>query len=464
MCEGGLIMEDYIKQHRISKDEKPMYHFTPPVGWMNDPNGFSYYQGQYHLFYQFYPYDTKWGPMHWGHAVSNDLITWKDLPVALAPDQEYDHLGVFSGSAMEINGQHYLMYTGVSEEGQNQCLAIGDGYYYEKKGIVISNKELPEGFNQQDFRDPKLGKDEKGYYCVVGNKDENNLGQVLLFRTEDFYHWQYEGVIAKSDGLQGDMWECPDYFTIANKRCLVCCPQHLQARKNQFHNGDNAVCIIDGQMTSLNSGIDFYAPQTMEINGRHIMVAWEQSWHNLYHPSNQQWMGMMSIPLDITYNEALNKIDLLPVAEIENYVVQKVSYPEIQIKEKCVLEGVKGRYFILDMDEFNSDLVDFELILCANDRYQSTLYYDSTTRQFLFDRTYSGVSQDINCMRRSLSLNAPLSNLKIVADRNSLEIFANNGELMMSFVIFTPLEAENIYFKSSNMKTNITFKILKMND
>ena len=128
--------------NRIPKEDRPAFHLSSRVGWMNDPNGFSFYQGKYHLFYQYYPYNTVWGPCHWGHAVSEDLIHWEYLPAALAPDEEYDADGCFSGSAVTLpDGSQMLIYTGVVrkelEDGgireiQHQCLAFGDGMHYEK--------------------------------------------------------------------------------------------------------------------------------------------------------------------------------------------------------------------------------------------------------------------------------------------------------------------------------------------
>ena len=123
---------------QITEEERPVYHVTPTVGWLNDPNGFSYFDGQYHLFYQYNPYSTHWDSMHWGHLVSEDMLNWKRLPAVLAPDTWYDNFGVFSGSALTApDGRHLLIYTGVEVTGeargegvpcrQTQCLAFGDG-------------------------------------------------------------------------------------------------------------------------------------------------------------------------------------------------------------------------------------------------------------------------------------------------------------------------------------------------
>ena len=143
------------KERKIAKEPRPDFHLSARVGWMNDPNGFSYYKGEYHMFYQYHPFSPYWGPMHWGHAVSEDLLHWKHLPAALAPDMDYDRDGCFSGSAVVMpDGRHLLMYTGVvketqpdgsSREVQTQCIAVGDGLDYEKYAgnPVLDNKQLP---------------------------------------------------------------------------------------------------------------------------------------------------------------------------------------------------------------------------------------------------------------------------------------------------------------------------------
>ncbi len=129
---------------QIPAESRPRFHLSPYTGWMNDPNGFSFYQGQYHLFYQYNPYSTEWDSMHWGHAVSRDLLHWTYLPAALAPDAPYDSYGCFSGSGIELaNGKQLLLYTGVQKEGgdkgeeiQTQCVAVGDGLDYYSRKII----------------------------------------------------------------------------------------------------------------------------------------------------------------------------------------------------------------------------------------------------------------------------------------------------------------------------------------
>ena len=149
---------------RLTPDLHPSFHLTAGVGWANDPNGFSRFDGAYHLFFQYYPYDVKWGPMHWGHAKTTDFLHWEFLPCALAPDTPYDKDGCFSGGAIELpDGRHLLMYTGVRNvrrsngvvDGyQTQCIAIGDGTDYEKYegNPVLTAADLPKGGSDIDFR------------------------------------------------------------------------------------------------------------------------------------------------------------------------------------------------------------------------------------------------------------------------------------------------------------------------
>lgn len=288
-------------EKKIKREERPDFHLSARTGWMNDPNGFSFYGGKYHMFYQYHPFDSYWGPMHWGHAVSEDLLRWEYLPAALAPDACYDRDGCFSGSAAVLeDGRHLLMYTGVVKEEQEdgtvlevqtQCIAAGDGVNYEKfpKNPVIGAGDLPEGGSRYDFRDPKIWKKEDGSYCcVIGNRPADGSGQILLFSSPDGFRWKYEKVLAKNKNRFGRMWECPDFFHLDGKWVLITSPQDMLPSGFEYHNGNGTLCLIGdfdeetGTFTedkdqSIDYGIDFYAPQTiLTPDGRRIM--------NIIHP------------------------------------------------------------------------------------------------------------------------------------------------------------------------------------
>ena len=311
----------YEKEYEVDADKRPLFHVTPPIGWMNDPNGFSVYKGQIHLFYQYHPYSNVWGPMHWGHQVSEDMISWKQYPTALAPDKEYDEEGCFSGSAVMTNLGHVLFYTGVSKDKnggcnlQNQCMAVGDGVGYKKlkNNPVLTGAVMPEGFSHIDFRDPKVWEEDGIYYMLTCSRDAQNKGMIALFSNPEIHQylektelteqeaeafekaagcWKYEGVFAEHMERLGSVWECPDYFRLDGKDVLLFSPPDVQAQENELHNGNNAIYVVGtydhakkqfqmGQPHTLDKGLDFYASQTTELpDGRRILIAWMQSWHD----------------------------------------------------------------------------------------------------------------------------------------------------------------------------------------
>lgn len=349
---------------KIKKESRPAFHFSNPVGWMNDPNGFSDYKGEHHLFFQYYPYAPKWELMYWGHAKSNDFIKWEYLPAALAPDCQYDHSGVFSGSAIQDGQKHILVYTGVDsqklENGktktlQTQCIAIGDGTDYKKypQNPVVTASVFPEGCSFEDFRDPKIWKENDRYYMVVGSRSRDGVGQAVLFFADKLDEWKFAGVLDHSEKERSKMWECPDFFPLSGKQVLLISPQEMEAVGLEFHNGSNTIFLIGTydketmQFTRecvqcVDYGLDFYAPQTMQTeDDRRILIAWMQSWDNPIYPDTQRWSGMMSVPRELFIRDG--RICQLPVRELDNYHINEVVYKDICIEESVQLDGVSGK-------------------------------------------------------------------------------------------------------------------------
>jgi len=211
----------------------PRFHLAPPAGWMNDPNGLIYHNGTYHAFYQHHPFSEHWGPMHWGHATSPDMVHWTAQPIALAPGDEWDIDGCFSGSAVEDNGVLSLIYTGhawlagVGNDSairQVQCLATSeDGIHFEKQGVILTP---PPGI--MHFRDPKVWFEDGSWWMVIGARDEQNCGKVLLYRGDSLRDWQLERILAEAAPEMGYMWECPDFFPVGNEHLLMFSPQGIK--------------------------------------------------------------------------------------------------------------------------------------------------------------------------------------------------------------------------------------------
>ena len=465
---NGMRMQanEYIREHQVDGSEKPVFHVTPPVGWMNDPNGFSAYRGKVHLFFQFHPYSTEWGPMHWGHVTSKDMVRWAYEPVELSPDEEYDQAGCFSGSAIEADGKHVLVYTGVRRETdqsgnqtetQNQCLAVGDGISYEKKGMIVCGEALPEGFSRTDFRDPKLWKEDGVYYLLVGNCDRNRKGQVVLFSGTNLEKWEYRGVLAKGEGIMDSMWECPDFFALDGQHVLICSPQNMRAKKYEFHNGHNnvyflgsyekACCRFDqGEPHSLDYGLDFYAAQTTELpDGRRVLIAWMQSWHTRLIPEGQKWHGMMTIPRELTIKK--DRIIQKPVRELKQYRSNEVSYYGETVAGSRSLPGICGRVMDMTVEIVEGDFREFTIDVANNEEYTTTYTYHRDKKLLETDRTYSGLKSDMVC-HRMMEVEEKNGRLKLrfIMDRYSIELFVGDGEKVSTTVIYTPKEADQVVF------------------
>ena len=458
------------------QEEQPAFHLTGGIGWINDPNGFSVYQGAYHLFFQYHPYSNKWGPMHWGHVRTEDFIRWERLPVALAPDAPYDQDGCFSGGAIELpDGRQLLMYTGVRQvrqsdgtvkEFQTQCIALGDGTDYEKYGgnPVLTGADIPEGGSPLDFRDPKLWREDGTYYMAVGNRPGDGSGSILLYESGDCFHWRFVSVLAACHNQYGRMWECPDFFPLDGKHVLLASPQEMTAIGLEFHPGNGTVCLIgeyDRQsphllreaVQAVDYGIDFYAPQTLETaDGRRVMIAWMQNWETSgCRDERLRFFGQMTLPRELRIREG--RLVQNPVRELERYRGVRIAYRNVLVCGEASLKGISGR--ILDMTvqvrpaNQNALYRRFQLSVARDGERCTTIRYKPERNTVRVDRTHSGFPHDIVSIREfQVRPRQGVIRLRVVMDRYSLELFVNDGEQAASFTLYTPQEASAITFAS----------------
>lgn len=475
------------KEKNISNDERPIFHLIPRVGWMNDPNGFSYYDGQFHMFYQYHPYRAVWGPMHWGHAVSKDLLHWENLPTVMAPDKFYDNFGCFSGNAITTkDGKHLLMYTSVmtretesgdKKEYQQQAIAIGDGKEYVKyeANPVISTSQLPEGYSIVDFRDPKiwLGTDNI-YRVLIGAKDLEGLGALLLYTSTDCIHWNFKKVFLKNDGNYGKMWECPDFFQINGKGVVIVSPQDMLPEGFEYHNGNGTVCFIGNydeetdtfeieKNQCVDYGIDFYAPETIHApDGRHIMIGWMQNWDTTpIHNNDDKYFGQMSLPRELSIIDG--RLYQKPIKEIESFRKNVTKYENVEIKNQTIsLKNISGRYIDMEIEVFAEDkesLYDmFIMSFAKNEKYHTDFIFRPKESIVKLDRKFSGSRRAVVHQRRTrISSKDGSLRARIIMDRNSIEIFFDDGRQTMTTTIFTELDAQEITFEAiGSVKMNIT--------
>lgn len=439
----------------VISDYRNQYHMMAPVGWMNDPNGFVFYKGEYHLFFQYYPYDSSWGPMHWGHKKSKDLIHWEELPTALAPDEPYDKDGCFSGSAIEKDGLLYLMYTGhVVEDGvvtQTQCIAVSeDGINFEKikENPVIGEKELGEHGNIQDFRDPKAFYRDGSYWIVIPTKTDDNRGRILLYKSDDFISWSFYSVLLEGNETQGVMWECPDLFHVDGKDVLIMSPIQIPKRGHEFHNISSTLAFI-GKVNwetgkfevendhEIDAGFDFYAPQTLvDDQDRRIMTAWMQMWDRTLptHDLKHLWAGSMTLPriLSVENNVLVQK----PIPQVyENLKInnhEELIVTDTRVSFEDIVE--KNMYIAFTADLSNSE--EFSLRFTVDDGSELVLEYQKDEGLLSINRDNFGHdikgNEEPQLVERSLLV--PLEDnkikLELFRDTSSLEVFINDRQTM----------------------------------
>lgn len=465
MLEKARKYEEKAKVEQ-KKSQNPIFHMKVPTGWMNDPNGFSVYKGEYHLFFQYHPYSREWGPMHWGHVKTKDFVQWEHLPVAMAPDQPYDCEGCFSGSALEDHGKHIVAYTSVSYEDkmektdgvcQTQSIAIGDGVCYTKQesNPVIDKRLLPEGASKVDFRDPKIWKQGKQYYMIVANRDRDGRGQLLKYVSQNLEDWKYEGVFYKPVKELGRMWECPDYFELDGKKVLLVSPQDMQAEGLRYHCGNGTLYLLGREEAghfcekftdNLDFGIDFYAPQTLlTTDGRRVMIAWMQSWDVDSYPADFNWRGMMTFPRELCLEQ--NKIRQLPVKEIERYWKNEVIYRNVSVNGTASLKGICGRVLDLTLYIKNINCNVVEIRLAKKEKKYISIEYDAVREILTFDRKYTQCIRDIvNERKVTLPMKSNAVSIRVLLDLYSAEIFLNEGDKVLTSLFFLQEDHDEIEF------------------
>ena len=411
-------------------------HFKAPNCWINDPNGFIWYKGQYHLFYQCFPYSAHWGRMHWGHAVSTDLVNWDEKGIALFPSKTDDRSGCFSGSAIEYKDKMYIYYTGVNyteEDPENINCCINDTFtaaqlmitsedgmkfdnIKDKKTVIppIEDKKIGD---KNHTRDPKVWRGKDAWYMVLGSTVDKN-GRLLFYKSSDLKTWQYLNYCEK-DGF-GWMWECPDFFEIDGKGVTIFSPMGF------FNDGNGydsvAVCMLSsfdentGKMELSENyqlfdyGIDLYAPQsTTDKDGNRVVIAWARMPEAII-TEKGEWCGMMCIPRIVDVKN--NHVYIRPHTNVKNSFVTKLSAPK------------KSGYMLkTTLKNGESINVGGYVIKRENDKI-------TTDRSEVFN-----IKGNYRLIAETPVINDGYE-LEIYVDEHLVEVFINNGEYVISNVVY----------------------------
>ena len=463
---------------------RPTYHFSPLYGWMNDPNGMVYKDGEYHLFYQHNPYGSKWGNMHWGHAISKDLINWEHRPDAITPDA----LGtIFSGSAVVDTdntagfgaGAIVAIYTQNSDR-QVQSIAYstdnGRSFTkYENNPVLTSDA--------RDFRDPKVfcHKETQRWIMLLA------VGQEMqIFSSSNLKDWAFESSFGEGQGAHGGVWECPDLFELPvdgtnEKKWVLLCNLNpggpFGGSATQYFvgtfNGKEFVNESPSKTKWMDWGKDHYATVTWSDapDNRRIAIAWMSNWQYANDVPTSQYRSPNSVPRDLslftvdgeTYLQSAPSPELLKLRDISKKRSFKVNGTRT-IKD--MIAGNEGAYEIeLTIENQHADVIGFRLY---NDKGEEVdMQYDMKEKKFSMDRRKSGevgFNENFPMLTwTTIESGKDELKLRLFVDKSSVEAFGDGGRFVMTNQVFPsePYTHIDFYSKGGAYKVD-SFVIYKL--
>jgi fructan beta-fructosidase len=453
----------------MSPDEfyRPQYHVSPPRNWMNDPNGLVYYDGEYHLFYQYHPGSTIWGPMHWGHAVSDDLVNWQHLPIALYPDEQGM---IFSGSAV-VDGNNtagfgekaliaIFTYNQAHVETQNLAYSIDRGHTWTK---YADNPVIPHPGTLHDFRDPKVfWYEDHWVMCLAAGN------AVLFYISSDLKNWQQSGVFGNGYGSTEGVWETPDLFKLLVDNSLETYWVLTVSVGNGHPAGGSGTQYFIGHFNGqsftstypkdtvlwADFGADYYAPQSWndEPNERRLMIGWMNNWQYANTIPASGWRGALSLIRELSLSRTEEGLRLIqqPIPELRSLRNKNYHWRnEILSPEKNLLADIEGTSLeiVAELQITNNiDRLGFDVRV--GDIERTTIGYLAKEKKVFVDRTNSDQSDfDKNFARvhyAVLNCVDHLLRLQIFVDQGSVEIFANDGLVVITDSIFPSTESRKL--------------------
>jgi fructan beta-fructosidase len=477
-------------QLAYNETNRPRIHFSPKEKWTNDPNGMVYHNGIYHLFFQYYPDSTVWGPMHWGHATSKDLVHWQEQPIALYPDS----LGyIFSGSAVaDINNTSGFGKNGKvplvaifthhdpkgEKEGrndfQNQSLAysLDDGKTWTK----YSGNPVLKNPGITDFRDPKVMWYEptKKWIMTLATKD-----RITFYSSPDLKSWTRESEFGKELGAHGGVWECPDLITLNDngKKVWVLIVNLNPGGPNggsatQYFIGEfdgNRFTPVHTDTRWLDYGPDEYAGITWANTGnRKIFLGWMSNWSYAMVVPTDAWRGAMTIPRELKLKRIGKELFVAsePVAELNHIRSKPVILQNVQVQKSFDVAAKAGKISLPARLDLNLEKPENFMIILSNDAGEEVaIGYDKEQKQYFIDRTKSGKTdfqKDFagKHVAKRISETGKMD-LSLIVDVSSVELFADGGLTVMTEIFFPTKPFDHIRIQSPG---NVTIKKLAIGD
>lgn len=426
-------------KHKTKTDPfYPSYHIAPHHGLVNDPNGLSYFNGEHHIFYQWFPLGPVHGLKHWYHVSTKDFVNFNDRGIAMYPDQDYDHHGCYTGVGVPHNDELYLFYTAnlLNEEGKGlpaQALAVMDKQgKIEKKGVVV---EFNSDAYTQEFRDPVLVTRDDGYHMLIGAQGHDEKGKLAYYHGSDIDDYHYQGNIDVGLGDFGYMWECPNYYEQDENGVFIFSPQGVSSEsKYDLKNVFSVVYIVGERIDfenkvfpnqgyrELDKGFDFYAPQTyLDDQQRRILIGWLGNSKSEYPTDKNRWAHMLTLPRVLTIEG--------------DYLIQS-PLQELEALRKDFVEVEDSHS--LDSQAFEVDLhVDGAFSLVLSNQKGERMVFSGDQHEFTLDRTHVSHlhAEAFGTVRYAKRLEQA-QRIRIFVDNSAIEIFADSGKTVFTSRIF----------------------------
>lgn len=435
------VSDEYL-QHiaKLTKQDPyyPSYHIAPKHGLVNDPNGLCYFNGEHHIFYQWFPLGPVHGLKHWYHVTTKDFVHFTDRGVALYPDQDYDQHGCHTGIAVVENEQLNLLYTAhyVPEPDSGhptQILAVMDKEgNVEKKGVVVD-------FNSEHYthnmRDPVTIRRGDDYYMLIGAESHQHEGKLAIYGGSSLDSYQYLGNVDIGLDSFGFMWECPNYYEQDDRGVFIFSPQGVTSEsKYDLKNVFSVVYIVGKPIDTekrvfenqgyfeLDKGFDFYAPQTyLDPKGRRILIGWLGNSKSEYPTDKNYWAHMLTLPREVTIRG--NKLIQQPLEELKalRHTTQPLTTSNTLSSGAFELELSVESSFCLELANDNGD----------------KMVFSGNKEEWILDRT--GVTEvhaaEFGTVRFAKRLSTQ-SRVRVFVDNSSIEIFCDDGETVFTSRLF----------------------------
>jgi fructan beta-fructosidase len=453
---------------------RPQFHFTPPKNFMNDPNGLVFYKGEYHLFYQYNPQGTQWGHMSWGHAVSADMLHWKNLPVAMPEQPDYM---IYSGSAaVDWHNSSGLcrgegraepsclvaIYTAAGKDWQRQNLMFSNDRgrtWTNFDGNPVADLQLP------DFRDPKIFwyEPQQKWVMVAVAADEK---KAVILDSRDLKKWTLQSYFQAGNKEKGQ-WECPDLFELnidgepGRKKWVLVVNRNPGAPAGgtgtEYFVGsfDGRTFVSEDPKNEelwADYGKDFYATNSFSdlptSDGGRIWMGWISNWQYANREPTEAWRGAQSLPRELALKRYADGLRLVqsPIREAvklrERQLFKIEDVPITKAREALQRQNVHGTTIEIEAEFAPGRAKEIGMRLRKGAGEETILGFASATKEVFVDRSKSGVinfSPDFSGRQQARERESARVKLPVLVDRSSLEIFGNDGEVVLTDRIYPSL-------------------------